>query len=121
MYEIAFYKDKNGREPVREFIDGLQESAATNKHDRIQAEKINYYINTLKQYGIRAGAPVVKHIEGKLWELRPLENRIFFFYWQDNQYLFLHYFVKKTQKTPQREIEQAKRNMKDFLERSDKK
>ena len=31
----------------------------------------------------------------------------------------LHHFVKKTQKTPKREIEQAKCNWKDFEERSE--
>ena len=62
----------------------------------------------------------MKHIEGDIWELRPLKDRIFFFYWKDNTFILLHYFIKKTQKTPQREIEQAKRNLKDFLDRSDK-
>lgn len=41
-----------------------------------------------------------------------------FFYWKDNKFILLHHFVKKTQKTPQREIEQAAKNLKDFLERS---
>jgi len=29
--------------------------------------------------------------------------------------VLLHHFIKKTQKTPLREIEQAKRNLADFL------
>jgi len=62
----------------------------------------------------------VKHIEGDIWELRPLKDRIIFFYWQEDTFVLLHYFIKKTQKTPRREIEQAKRNLKDFLDRSDK-
>jgi len=35
-----------------------------------------------------------------------------------NEFILLHHFIKKTQKTPKAEIEQAKRNMRDFLERS---
>ena len=54
-----------------------------------------------------------------IWELRPANDRIFFFYRKDETYLMLHHFIKKTQKTPTREIEQAKRNLADFLERCD--
>ena len=64
--------------------------------------------------------PFVKHIDGDLWELRPLSNRIFFFYWKDNRFVLLHHFIKKSQKTPAKEIQQAKLKLKDFLERSGK-
>lgn len=60
----------------------------------------------------------MKHIGDALWELRPLRDRIFFFYFRNNTFVLLHHFVKKTQKTPQKEIDQAKRNMLDHLERS---
>jgi len=50
--------------------------------------------------------------------LRPLDDRIFFFYFRDNTFILLHHFLKKTKKTPRREIEQAKRNKADYLERS---
>jgi len=54
-------------------------------------------------------------------ELRPLKNRIFFIGWSGKHFILLHHFMKETQKTPKREIEQAKKNMVDFIERSDKK
>ena len=44
-----------------------------------------------------------------------MNNRMLFFYWKDDTFVLLHYFVKKTQKTPDREIEQAPRNLKSFL------
>ena len=72
----------------------------------------------LRCNGTRAGSPYVKHIEGDIWELRPLSNRIFFFAWNGETFILLHCFTKKTQKTPKKEIEQAKRNMADFIERS---
>ncbi|MGI6607181.1 MAG: type II toxin-antitoxin system RelE/ParE family toxin [Peptococcia bacterium] len=34
-------------------------------------------------------------------------------------WILLHHFLKKTKKTPRREIEQAKRNLTDYLERSE--
>ncbi|MDR2179944.1 MAG: type II toxin-antitoxin system RelE/ParE family toxin [Synergistaceae bacterium] len=32
-------------------------------------------------------------------------------------FVLLHHFIKKTQKTPVKEIDQAKRNLKDFLDK----
>ena len=61
----------------------------------------------------------VKHIDGDIWELRPIRNRILFAGIVGGRFVLLHHFVKKTQKTPVREIEQAKRELKDFIERSD--
>jgi phage-related protein len=120
MFEVKFYRDGQNNEPIADYIIDLNNKANYNKSERIKLKKILEYISLLKQYGTRIGLPFVKHIEGDIWELRPLKDRIFFFYWQDKTFVLLHYFIKKTQKTPQREIEQAKRNLKDFLDRSDK-
>ena len=59
-----------------------------------------------------------KHIDGEIWEIRPIKNRILFVAWDGKSFVLLHHFIKKTQKTPQREIEQAKRNLNDYRERS---
>ena len=71
-------------------------------------------IRSLSVHGTRVGEPVVKYISSDLWELRPLAHRIFFFYWKENKFVLLHHFVKKTNKTPLKEIKQAQRNMEDF-------
>jgi len=118
MYEVIFYKTRDGKEPIVDYIFDLKEKSKTSKNEKIILEKILTYIKALKEYGTRAGMPIVKHIDGNLWELRPLKNRIFFFYWRDDTFVLLHYFAKKTNKTPVREIDQARRNLKDFLERS---
>ena len=48
---------------------------------------------------------IMKHIEDDIWELRPGDNRVFdFFYDEDGKFVLLHQFKKKTQKTPKREI-----------------
>ncbi|MDR2932344.1 MAG: type II toxin-antitoxin system RelE/ParE family toxin [Oscillospiraceae bacterium] len=117
MYEVEFYYDRNGRSKIVEYLDELKEKGGTSKTERINRDKILAYMMALKQYGTRIGQPIVKHIDGSLWELRPLSNRIIFFYWKDNRFVLLHHFIKKTQKTPPREIEQARSKMKDFLER----
>ena len=119
MFEVEFYEDRQGSQPIKEMLIVLREKARTSKDARIQYEKILTYIVALESYGTRVGKPTVKHIDGDLWELRPLSHRVFFFYWKDNKFVLLHHFIKKTQKTPGKEIEQAKRNLQDFLERND--
>ena len=44
-----------------------------------------------------------------------------FFYFKDNTFVLLHYFRKKTQKTPRREVERAKSEMDDWRSRKGKK
>lgn len=119
MYDIIFYHSKNEKSEIEEYLDELAEKAETSKTDRINRTKILTYLSALAEYGTRVGQPTVKHIEGSIWELRPLRNRIFFFYWKDNKFVMLHHFIKKTQKTPPKELEQARLKLKDFLERSD--
>lgn len=116
MYSVEFYKDKDGNEPVKEYISSL--ASKNDKDSRINLNKIRDYIKTLSEYGTRAGEPYVKHIEGEIWELRPLRNRILFFEYDGDRIILLSHFIKKTQKTPQREIDKAKRLMKDHKERS---
>ncbi len=119
MFEIVFYRSKNGESKIEDMLDNLGNKAKKNKDARINREKILAYIHVLSEYGTRVGKPEVKHIDGEIWELRPLKNRIFFFYWKDNRIVLLHHFRKKSQKTPPKEIKKAKSNLKDFLERYD--
>jgi phage-related protein len=118
LFEVDFYEDAKGIQPVKEVLLELRDKARTSKDARIQYEKMLVCIRALESYGTRAGEPYVKHIEEEIWELRPLPRRVLFFYWRDNKYILLHHFVKKTRKTPVREIDRAKRNQKDFIERN---
>jgi phage-related protein len=112
-----FYRDRDDYDPLAEYLDELSKKAITSKNERVKLKKIVEYLELLEKHGTRLGEPYVKHIEGDIWELRPLSNRIFFFFLKDGKLIMLHHFIKKTKKTPPREIEQAKRNQKDFLER----
>lgn len=119
MYEIEFYEDKNGKSEVVDFIKELNRKAATNKESRINLNKVVAYLDLLEEFGTRIGEPVTKHLDGEIWEIRPLRNRLLYAYYKDNKFIILHHFIKKTQKTPKREIEQAKRNLQDYLERKE--
>lgn len=115
MYSIRFYKDKNGKEPLKEYLQEL--GSRTDKNSRINFNKIRDYIQTLSIYGTRTGEPFVKHLDGEIWELRPLRNRILFFAYDGEQIILLSHFIKKTQKTPKREIKKAQSLMNEYKER----
>ena len=117
VYEIIFYRDRKGKEPVLEYIKELD--SRKDKDSRIKLQKIHDYVKYLQIEGKQAGEPYVKHLDGDIWELRPIRDRILFAAWDGSSFILLHHFMKKTQKTPQREIDQAKRNLADYKERSE--
>ncbi len=118
MYEVYFYQDRNGKQPVKEYLDKLEKKSIKSKDARIKYNKIDQYIEILRKYGTAAGEPFIKHLDGEIWELRPLRDRILFFAWHDNSFILLNCFMKSTQKTPKREIEKARHMIEDFKERS---
>ena len=82
-----------------------------------QHKQISQYIQLLEDHGTLLGENITKHLEEDIWELRPGNNRILYFYHKDETYVLLHQFRKKTQKTPRREIEKAKAERDDWIAR----
>ena len=119
MFKIDFYRNNKGESELVEFIQNLNEKANTNKDARIMLKQIVLHINILSKTGTYSGATFVKHIAEDIWELRPGKNRILFFAWYSNKIVLLHYFLKTTQKTPKYEIEKAKREISDWMERNE--
>ena len=116
MYQVLYYTDKNGKNPVKDYLEKL--ASENSKDSRIKASKIYACITHLEKFGPNAKEPHAKHLKNNIWELRPLRNRILYAAWTNNRFVLLHIFMKDTQKTPRREIEQAERNLTDFVERS---
>jgi phage-related protein len=114
-YEVIFYEDDRGRSPVKDLLDELDAKARSNKQAKQLLSKFALYIEMLEQSGTRSGLPYTKHIGNGIWELRPKDHRVFFFGWEGNTIVLLHAFRKDTQKTPQKEIDRAEREMNDWL------
>jgi phage-related protein len=114
-YEVIFYEDDRGRSPVKDLLDELDAKARSNKQAKQLLSKFALYIEILEQSGTRSGLPYTKHIGNGIWELRPKDHRVFFFGWEGNKIVLLHAFRKDTQKTPQKEIDRAEREMNDWL------
>jgi phage-related protein len=111
-WRVVFYVDTQGNELVREFLERLD--------PRTQA-RFAWSIEQLRLRNVQARPPLVRHLEGKLWELREESNtniyRLFYVFSSGRQIVILYGFAKKSQKTPLREIETALRRLEDFTER----
>jgi phage-related protein len=108
MWQIHFYEDHRGKSPVLDYVNGLPPT------DRA---KINNAFRLLEEFGTALSMPHVRRIEGRLWELRPGDNRLFYFLYRDKQFVILHGFRKKSMQTPQKEIQTALRRMNELLEK----
>lgn len=105
---------------MREFLEELRLKKDTSKDARVQYNQAIKSIRELENNGTNVPVDIAKHIEDEIWELRPGKNRVFFFYYEHGTYVLLHQYVKKTQKTPRREINRAKFEMNDYKERKGK-
>ena len=72
MYKIYFYRDKDGNEPVADYIAKL--ASKNDKDSRIKANKIRDYVKALSMYGTSVGEPYVKHLEGEFGRFDPFET-----------------------------------------------
>ncbi len=60
-WSILFYVDANGNRPVREFLSSL---------DQQTQARFDWSIEQLRIRNLSAREPLVKYLEGKIWELR---------------------------------------------------
>jgi len=111
-YKIYYYVDKKGKAPARDFIANL---------DKASRVKIHKYMCYLEARGVEMRGLYTKHIQGKIWELRidfsRNRYRILYFIYVERKIIFLHAFVKKTQKTPRREISKAIKYYNNYINR----
>ncbi|MES9885163.1 MAG: type II toxin-antitoxin system RelE/ParE family toxin [Sedimenticola sp.] len=99
---VYFFLTSSGNEPVREWLKSL------NPEDRkVIGEDIK-----VVQFRWPLGMPLVRKMESSLWEIRSnLENgnisRVFFTV-KGSKLNLLHGFIKKSQKTPKKDIDLAR-------------
>jgi phage-related protein len=80
--------------------------------------RIGRFIKIIQETGLHAlPRDSVKHLEGKLWELRVTGrdgiSRAIYLTASGERVVILRAFIKKTQKTPRREIEIARQRAKE--------
>ncbi len=115
MFTVEFYTQRNGKSDIWDFLETLRVKSKTSKDARIQYKQIVLYIQLLQENGTRLSDQISKHLDEDIWELRPGNNRVLYFYHKDSTFVLLHHFRKKTQKTPRRELDRAKSERNDYL------
>jgi len=100
-----FFRTEAGGEPVRDWLKGLA------PEDR---RRIGEDIKTV-EFGWPIGMPVCKPLGDGIYEVRTslAQNRIarvLFYIDKKGRMVLLHGFIKKTQKTPEEDLELAKSN-----------
>jgi phage-related protein len=112
-WQVVFYMDKKGSEPVKDFILAQPDGAI--------AEML-HVLKLLREFNIKLGMPFVRKMDKTgLRELRIKHSsdlyRVFFFAHIGRKFVLLHGFLKKGEKTPQSDKGLATKHMKDYLSR----
>ncbi len=111
--DVQFYQTAQGRCPVCEFIDSLTGKAA---------QKVVWTLSLLEELETLPAAYFKKLVNtDDIWEVRVSLGsdafRIFCFFAGRSIVVLTHGLVKKTQKTPPREIERAEAYKREYLSR----
>ena len=108
---IEYYLEEDDSSPVGEFLDSL---------DQKTLARFRWSLEQLQVRNITAGPPLVRHLEGDLWELREESStniyRIIYFFFTGRRIVLLHGFQKKTQRTKNKELKIARLRYRIFLQ-----
>ncbi len=114
-WTIEYYVDESGHVPVQVFLGSL---------DKETYARFLWSLEQVRVRNVRAREPLVRHLEGKIWEIREESNtniyRVLYFFFSSRRIVLLHGFVKKTQKLPRRELDIALKRLTLFMEREGK-
>lgn len=110
-WKVTFFRSESENEPVAEFFDSLSIA------DRA---KVTRSIKRLAENGILLKEPFSKQIKGKIRELRiqckDKPVRVLYFTFTERTFVLLHGFIKKSQKTPRKEVNLAVKRMNECLD-----
>ena len=109
--EVNYFFSETNKSPVKDFVDSLDIRTQT----KFFAKK-----KLLEDYGRSLPYPHAKHIDDGIFELRfvGIEGNIraLYFFFHSNNVILTNGFVKKTRRTPKREITTAKLRRKTYIE-----
>ena len=113
---VTFYKTVDGKCPIEDFLNSLSGKVA---------QKVTWVLSLLEDMDI-VPSSYFKKLTGSegIWECRiqfgSNAYRIFCYFDDKSVVVLTNGFMKKSQKTPQSEIEKAEAYRRDFLERRKK-
>jgi phage-related protein len=111
-FEVEFYETTDGDKPAKDFLISL---------DNKMRAKMASMISLLQENGYNLREPYSKHLSEGIFELRAKVGsditRVMYFFYIDRRVILTNGFVKKTKKTPLKELEKAKKYRQDYLRR----
>lgn len=115
-FEIIFYETADGKCPVADFMNSLPKK---------MREKIFKSIDLLRIKGNSLREPYSKSLDDGIFELRckvgsDITRTLYFFY-MGKKIILTNGFTKKSQRTPQNEIDLAKARREDYIRREEEK
>ena len=114
MFVVEFYESEKGIQPAKEFLLSLDV--------KMRAKMVNT-ISILQDNGYELREPYSKHLSEGIFELRAKVSsnitRVLYFFYDDHRIILTNGFIKKTNKTPAKEIEKAKKYRADYLKRKE--
>lgn len=110
-FEIRYYLDDEGKNPVEEFLLELKKTNNPLVQQTLKGlEKL--------RYRVYHSEPLSKHLELGLWEVRIKAGtdilRIVYTFDKGRIIILLHIFIKKQQKTPSGELEIARKRLREI-------
>ena len=114
MFDVEFYEKSDGTYPAEEFI--------LSQDVKMQA-KLFRLLELLELKGSELREPYSKSLVDGIFEIRAIQGnnitRVLYFFVVGKKIILTNGFVKKTQKTPDREIELAKKYRADYENRKE--
>ena len=115
-YTADFYDLPDGSEPVKDFLDSLD--------DKMRAKMLRS-VQLLEDFGPALRMPYSEPIRNGILELRAKVgsdiSRVLYFFFVGKKAILTNGFIKKTNKTPESEIEKAEKYRKEYLSRKENK
>jgi len=111
-FTVVFYELPNGDSPFKDFLTSLDVS--------MRAKAVGL-LQILQKNGNKLREPYTKSIGEGIFELRVQSgnniSRILYFFYTGGTIVVTNGFIKKTKRTPIKEIRLAKKYRRDYLER----
>jgi len=111
-YQVFFFEKEKGAYPAEDFINSL---------DVKLSAKVYRILGMIEINGPELREPYSKHLDDGIFEVRARVGtnlaRVLYFFYAGKHVIVTHGFRKKTQKTPQPEIERAKEYRRQYLTR----
>ena len=114
LFDVEYYEKDDGTYPAEEFI--------LSQDMKMQA-KLFHLLELLELKGNELREPYSKPLSDGIFEIRAIQGnnitRVLYFFVIGQKIVLTNAFVKKTNKTPENEIQLAKDRRKEYLNRLD--